>query len=166
MAARLFLALAALVGVMWYLSWYRRADSNQRNRSIIRIMLYGTAALLLILVITGKIAPLFALLGAAVPLLGAAVTWINRVLVAKRIWSNFSQGKATGNNSRPPHQTPVLMGVDEALEILGLQPNTNKAEIIEAHRKLIQKIHPDRGGSNYLAGQINQAKDTLLEVYS
>ena len=51
---------------------------------------------------------------------------------------------------------------DEALLILGLQGNPDKAEIIAAHRKLIQKLHPDRGGNDYLAARVNQAKDVLL----
>ncbi len=61
-------------------------------------------------------------------------------------------GQAVGDLSR-----------EEAWQILGLEPGVDRDEIIKAHKRLIQKLHPDRGGSDYLAAKINAAKDRLLD---
>ena len=68
---------------------------------------------------------------------------------------NHSGSEDVGNDG-------ATMTREEAYEILGLEVNASAGDIKEAHRKLMDKNHPDHGGSNFLATKINQAKDVLL----
>ncbi len=54
------------------------------------------------------------------------------------------------------------MSIDEAWDILGLVQGATKEDIVNSHRKLMSRLHPDKGGSTFLAARVNKAKDRLL----
>ncbi|MDE2379216.1 DnaJ domain-containing protein [Bradyrhizobium sp.] len=79
-------------------------------------------------------------------------------------WRQDAQGDPAGGQRRAP--SSGKMTDEEAYQILGLQPGAGRDEIGRAHRALMKKLHPDQGGSTYLAARVNEAKDTLLRTHN
>jgi hypothetical protein len=74
-------------------------------------------------------------------------------------WREHAQGDAAAGHAGT---TRGPMTQEEAYQILGLQPGASAEDIGRAHRALMKRLHPDQGGSTYLAARVNEAKDVLL----
>ncbi|HLH94697.1 MAG TPA: DnaJ domain-containing protein [Xanthobacteraceae bacterium] len=75
-------------------------------------------------------------------------------------WRKHAKGDTAAGHGSPGWSGKVTE--EEAYQILGLQPGASAAEIGHAHRTLMKELHPDQGGSTYLAARVNEAKDVLL----
>jgi hypothetical protein len=84
---------------------------------------------------------------------------------SKRLLSAYLDRTHPGWNAAPNDTpAPSTMSREEALAVLGIDARATHEQIIQAHRRLIQKLHPDRGGSTYLATTLNEAKRVLLDA--
>ena len=131
-----------------------------------KISLVALIIVLLMLAAMGKLDWLFALVG-------VGIAFIVRMLPAllryapflQRLWFMSKSGQQ-GNGNGQDHRSATNNGqmtVDQAYQVLGLKPGVTRQEIIAAHKRLMMKVHPDKGGSDFLAAQLNRAKEVLLK---
>lgn len=74
-------------------------------------------------------------------------------------WRGSDDKASTSSGST---ESEAIMTESLALDILGLEKGASREDVVKAHRHLMQKMHPDRGGSDYLAQRINAARDFLV----
>ena len=146
--------LAVVILILLILGWVRSKPRELRRRAWLQAGLITLALVMLFLAITGRMHWLGALIAGLLPFVKSAFPWLLRLLpfLKARRQQQQNSPKPTGNITK-----------QEAYEILGLKAGATKDEILAAHKRLMQKAHPDRGGSDWLASRINAAKETLLK---
>ena len=146
----LILAAMGAGWLLWRLGRQQGAEMSAggaRNVTMLRAVIWlGLAAVLL----AAKLWPLAFMVLLAAGGVSAIELWRDRAV---------REDAAANAAAKPP--TPV-MDASEAARVLGVPDNADAAAIRAAHKKLIAQIHPDKGGTDYLAAKINEARDVML----
>jgi len=125
----------------------------------------GVVAILLLAIGLG----LSGLWPVAMSLLGGLVVYGRPLMRAFGIWQMIKRFRpkikdsSDGGRSGRSSSNASMMDKPQARQILEVGDNASHEEILSAHKRLMAKNHPDKGGSTYIASQINQAKDILLK---
>ena len=147
----LLLGLASLITLLAVLGMFSRARVATVKSALIWAGAIGGILLAAMLFLTGR----------------GAIALSALIFLGPMIWSWIAQKRMPPPPGArfwpPPPQPRGGMSQAEALEILGLASGATPAEVRAAHRRLMQAAHPDRGGSDWLAARINQARDVLLD---
>jgi DnaJ family protein C protein 19 len=159
--AKIIILLAGL-GVALYLWVWIKARYQQQGRPFaIKATLVACALLLIGLAAIGRVHWLGALLASALAGMRFLLPIILKSLPLLAPFLKRAKAEQANNNANTVNSSDMTK--DEAFAILGLDTSASEEEIVMAHRRLIQKLHPDTGGNEYLATQLNIAKEVLLK---
>jgi len=142
MLIRLLLVSGLLLALFWLI---RRLPQLEIGR-VLRWLAMAVAALVALLLLAR---------GGAAVLLPLGLVLLPTLL---RYWHS----QESVQSDEIPRPIRVTLEREEAYKVLGLKPGASREAIKAAHRRLMQRVHPDHGGSDELAARVNKAKDLLL----
>jgi hypothetical protein len=161
MLIRPLIALLIILGIVYLVKYIRKQPKEMRPRLLLKYGLYALAIVLILLVLTGRVHWVAAAIGALLPILQRLLFLGMRFMPFLKFWQSHKQ--QTQGSSAP--SSTGKMNLKQAKEIFGLDTIESIEQITKRHRELMQKNHPDRGGSDFLASQINEAKEILIEHF-
>lgn len=158
------IAFVFLTRLFWSDPVNGSAETKQPNnwpRQPIVTLAIGTLVLALVVMIaTGRLHWLSAAITGAIPFLRRFVQLIRFAPLLKRFMPGLFKTARTRRPNGPPAQSSLTK--DQARAMLEVARGAGREDIVAAHRRLMARNHPDRGGSNYIAAQLNEAKELLL----
>nr|WP_255774503.1 molecular chaperone DnaJ [Microbulbifer zhoushanensis] len=159
------------LGIFAWIAWQKFTASppRQRRKLLLQWTLLAVAMVAVLLAVTGRLHWVGAAVALVLPVLGRILGWLGRhlpwlaPLIARHAQARQQEsGQDTqGQSTQGTGESPLT--VAEARRILDVPEGATREEILAAHRRLIQRMHPDRGGNDYLASRINAAKELLLK---
>lgn len=157
MLSSLLLIVAIGASIYGFKRWQSLPEADRAGFAK-KAFIYGTAAAVLALVLTGRAHWLMGVLAALLALAGRAAQLAQYAPLFKKMMGDEPAPAQNGSVAA----ANLGMSKQEAADILGIEPDAPSDDVRLAHKRLMQKMHPDRGGSDALAKQINQAKEVLL----
>jgi DnaJ homolog subfamily C member 19 len=160
------IAVLLAITILGFLLWQelKKSPPERRRQLLLRGSFFALIGIILILAATGRVHWIMAAIAAALPFIKILFGILLRGLPFLQVWRKYRQtGQEQSNQKKSsPPQTSSEITKEEAWQLLGLEPHATREEITQAHKRLIQKVHPDRGGNDYLAAKLNAARDLLL----
>ncbi len=159
---RPLLLLLLIIALVFGFSWIRRQPPAEKRKLFIHALLGLLIIAAILLALTGRIHWIGAVIAALLPF---AKMLIALALQLLPFWRQRRQEQQRQTENTPQGE------LAEALDTLGLTATwragtLTEAQVHEAHKRLMQKVHPDRGGNDWLAARVNRARETVLKHLS